>query len=133
MLHYLVDSSICIELLRNNQKVTQQFVLHDREIALSTITELELYNGAYHAPEKYFEKELSVVRKLLSMFPTISISGATELFAREKKRLEAQGTPIEDFDLIIACTAVANDMVVVTNNTKHFSRIEGFKFENWTK
>lgn len=41
------------------------------------------------------------------------------------------GKMIEDFDLLIGCTAVANGLVMVTDNTKHFSRIEGIVLENW--
>lgn len=38
---------------------------------------------------------------------------------------------IEDFDLLIGCTAVAKGLVMVTDNTKHFSRIEGIELEDW--
>ena len=38
---------------------------------------------------------------------------------------------IEDFDLLIGCTAVANGMIMVTDNTKYFSRIHGIQLENW--
>jgi tRNA(fMet)-specific endonuclease VapC len=41
------------------------------------------------------------------------------------------GQPIEDFDLLIGITARENDLAVVTHNTKHFSRIEGLKTEDW--
>ena len=40
---------------------------------------------------------------------------------------------IEDFDLLIGCTAVAKGLVMVTNNIKHYSRIEGIQIENWVK
>ena len=36
-------------------------------------------------------------------------------------------------DLLIGCTSVAEDLVMVTNNVKHFSRIEGIQIENWAK
>ena len=39
---------------------------------------------------------------------------------------------IEDFDLMIGTTGVIDDLTVVTHNTKHFSRIEGIKLEDWT-
>ena len=38
---------------------------------------------------------------------------------------------IEDFDLLIGCTSVTNNLTMVTNNVKHYSRIEGIKIENW--
>jgi predicted nucleic acid-binding protein len=50
-----------------------------------------------------------------------------------KTDLEKAGTPLDDFDLILAACALAHDLVLVTNNVKHFQRIQGLKFENWAK
>ena len=44
---------------------------------------------------------------------------------------EKKGNVIEDFDLMIGTTGVIGDLTVVTRNTKHFSRIEGIKLEDW--
>jgi tRNA(fMet)-specific endonuclease VapC len=38
---------------------------------------------------------------------------------------------LDDFDLILAACALANDLALVTNNVKHFERIEGFRLTNW--
>ena len=43
----------------------------------------------------------------------------------------SQGTPIEDLDLFIGCTAVANQMIMVTENKKHLGRILNIEIENW--
>ena len=40
---------------------------------------------------------------------------------------------IQDFDLLIGCTSVVEDLVMVTNNVKHFSRIENIKIDNWVR
>ena len=54
--------------------------------------------------------------------------------AREKMRLRKQGVPLEDFvDLAIACTAVQNDMTMVTDNIRHFRRVQGIRLENWVE
>lgn len=53
--------------------------------------------------------------------------GASECFVR------ALGTPIDDFDLLIAASAYANNLVLVTDNLKHFQNIEGLTVENWVK
>ena len=39
---------------------------------------------------------------------------------------------LDDFNLIIASFAMNNHLTLVTNNTKHFSRIDGLKLTNWT-
>lgn len=54
-------------------------------------------------------------------------------FAELKADLKLKGTPIDDFDLLIGATAITNNLTLVTDNTKHFSRIEKLKQENWIK
>jgi len=57
---------------------------------------------------------------------------SVELFGIYKSKLEKLGTPLDDFDLIIASCALANNMTLVTNNVRHFARIKGLKLTNWT-
>ena len=45
--------------------------------------------------------------------------------------LDRKGEKIEDFDLLIAATALSLNYVLVTNNTKHYKRLEGLQLENW--
>jgi tRNA(fMet)-specific endonuclease VapC len=42
------------------------------------------------------------------------------------------GTMLDDFDLIIAATALALNLTLVSNNERHFARIEGLKLVNWS-
>ena len=62
----------------------------------------------------------------------IPIFGALDFYAKEKARLRKLGTPIDDFDLLIGATAVTNELIIVTNNTKHFTRIDLIEIEDWT-
>lgn len=56
-----------------------------------------------------------------------------DLFAKEKARLRKVGTPIDDFDLLIGVTSINHNLIMVTNNTKHFERIQNIELEDWTK
>ena len=68
----------------------------------------------------------------LSDIQILPINDAIDIAAQEKIRLRLSGTPCDDnFDLLIACTAMANDMVCVTDNTKDFHRFKNIKLENW--
>jgi predicted nucleic acid-binding protein len=49
-----------------------------------------------------------------------------------KASLEKSGNRLDDFDLTIASCALAHNLTLVTNNLKHFSRIEGLKIANWS-
>ena len=55
---------------------------------------------------------------------------ATDCYGKIKAALERDGTPIEPNDLITAATSLANDAVLVTNNTDEFSHID-LRLENW--
>ena len=48
-------------------------------------------------------------------------------YAHERARLEKKGEGLDQFDLLIAATALAHSLILVTRNTKHFSRIEGLR------
>ena len=61
------------------------------------------------------------------------ILDAIPIYAREKVRLQNMGKMISDFDLLIGCTGIANDLIVVTENTLEFERILNIKIENWVK
>ena len=54
-----------------------------------------------------------------------------EHYAAQFARVRAAGTPIGGNDLWIACHALADDCILVTNNTREFERVDGLKLENW--
>ena len=54
-----------------------------------------------------------------------TIFHSLDLFAKEKARLRKLGAPIDDFDLLIGATSIQHNLTMVTNNTKHFKRING--------
>ena len=48
-------------------------------------------------------------------------------------RLKKSGLIIDEFDILIGATAIANNMILVTRNIKHFERLENIKIDNWIK
>jgi predicted nucleic acid-binding protein len=54
-----------------------------------------------------------------------------EIFGEQKSRLEKMRTPLDDFDLILGCCALSHNLILVTNNTRHFKKMEGLKVANW--
>jgi len=66
-------------------------------------------------------------------FEIMSIYPALDVFAFEKARLKKLGLRLDDFDLLIGSTAIHYDLVLVTNNVKHFERMQRLNIENWTK
>lgn len=50
-----------------------------------------------------------------------------------KAKLEVTGMSLDDFDLILAATALSHNLILITNNERHFKRIDGLKIENWSQ
>ena len=56
---------------------------------------------------------------------------AAEAYGRIRARLGTQGTPIGPNDLIIAATAIAHNVTLITHNTREFSRVDSLRIEDW--
>lgn len=97
---------------------------------ISEITLAELKFGVQNS--QAVEKNAQVLAHFLEDIQIIPIINALDIYASEKARLRKAGLPISDFDLLIGSTAVANDMIVVTNNIREFGRITGIQLEDWT-
>ena len=96
---------------------------------ISEVTVAELLFGAERSNN--VERNLQLVTDFCQDIEVIPLSSALCCYARSKAALYSQGTPIEDLDLFIGCTAVANQMIMVTENKKHLERIPNIEIENW--
>ena len=130
MKRYLLDTDIVVFLFRNNRKVYNHIKnLSPHQIYISDVTVAELEYGN-HCSGRY-EENREMLEDFLSQVNVIPFSDAIPLYAKERYRLRRNGLSIMDFDLIIACTSIVNNMIMVTNNAKHFNRVEGITIENW--
>ena len=93
---------------------------------------MELYYGAYKS--KKIANNLAKIKIIENTFEIIPVSRElVEIFGVLKSGLEKSGKPLDDFDLILASTAMSHNLTIVTNNEKHFGRIDGLKMENWSR
>ena len=130
--NYILDTNILIELIRENPQVIEHLrKVGTKRCCISVISVQELLFGAYNAPLRYQEQELTRIQVIMRHFPIIPLPDDGCDFGKTKADLVKKGLIIDDFDISIAATALKNDLTVVTDNTKHFSRIEGIKVENW--
>ena len=53
------------------------------------------------------------------------------IYGQIRAGLAAYGTPIGPNDLLISSIALANNLILVTHNTREFSRVEGLRLEDW--
>ena len=130
MKNFLLDSDICVALIRNHQNVKRNLALVGSErCSVSEITVAELRFGAERSRRR--EDEHYIVDLVCKEFTVLPISDAIRTFAIEKARLCSIGRKIPDFDMLIGATALYHKLVLVTNNTKHFERMENILLENW--
>lgn len=100
------------------------------ELATTIINQAELLFGAYHSEQ--ITKKLSSVKNFLQHLKVLPFDeNSAEIFAQIKSQLQKNGTPVADLDLMIASICLANQATLVSNNTKHFARIENLDLENW--
>jgi len=80
------------------------------------------------------QANLAKVRRVAELFPVIEVSRAImETFGSLKADLERRGRTVDDFDLVIASTALVLNYALVTNNERHFRYIPGLRVENWAR
>jgi len=128
---FLLDTDITIYALKGRPDVVAQLEKHARSpMAMSVISLMELYFGAHHSRQP--ESNLARVRALEHSFRILAAdTSIAATFGSLKARMAAAGTMLDDFDLIIASTALAYNLTLVSNNERHFGRIEGLKLANW--
>lgn len=129
---YLIDTNICIYLLKKQHGIAQLLNKAGRENCyISDITLAELYYGASRSGQK--EKKMEGVRYVEEYFTVLPIHEVLEKFGDCKALLKSNGQLIDDFDLLIGATAVVYNLIMVTENVKHLARIPGIHVENWVK
>ncbi len=134
MIRYLLDTNICIYLIkRRPPKAFENFRLHSpSEVAISIITLFELEYGAQKS--RYPQRTQDAMAKFLSPLLVINLDRSSVVeSAAIRATLEKKGMPIGPYDLLIAGLARSRGMVLVTNNTAEFERVEDLKMENWVQ
>ncbi len=126
---YLLDTNICIHFFRGRFNLLEKFeTIKMTNCVISEITLAELTFGSENSPNP--KKNYTLIKEFTQHIKVLPIFNAIEFYAKEKVRLRKKGEIISDFDLLIACTAIANKLIMVTENTKEFKRINTLNIEN---
>ena len=137
--HYLLDSNIVSEIIKAEPdlNVITKIAEHSSDWAICATVWEELLFGVKILPEgvnrTYLEK--FVIDDVHANFKILSYTEkAAEIHAELRARLSKMGKPTQKSDSLIASIALANHMVLVTRNTKHFEAIQqvsALEVENW--
>ena len=128
---YLLDTNICIYVINHKpQQVFERFRQYQLgELAVSSITASEL---AFGVEKSGSERNKQALKKFLSPLEILPYDEqAVWHYAQLRHDLQSKGQTIGSLDMLIAAHALALDVVLVTNNTKEFERIEKLKLESW--
>ena len=129
---YLLDTDICAFYLSKKYALREKIeAIGEDNCFISEITIAELLYGAHKSND--YESNKNDPIKIMKFANLVRLFPSYDLYGKEKARLQKAGQIISEFDLLIATTAVHHNMTLVTNNTKHMSRIQGIRLENWTK
>ncbi len=129
MKKYLIDSDILIYFLKGKQEVVEKLSqIPIDNLYISRINYTELIYGAYNSSK--INQNLKVIEPFLDSFKVLEFTQISSLiFAKEKARLKKNGNIIADMDLMIASIAIENDCTLISNNIKHFDRVQNLELE----
>ena len=131
---YMLDTNVCIYTIKHKPpEVIKNFLRHNPdEMCISSITYAELMHGVEKS--QAVERNRMAITLFLSAITILPFNQyAAEEYGKVRAELERKGTPIGPMDMLIAGHARAEELVLVTNNTREFFRVENLEVEDWTK
>lgn len=128
---YMRDTNICIFIIKKDMNVLSKLKNIDfKDICISSITLSELEYGA--AKSMYYEKNKKALQDFINYFSVLPFdSDAAYEYGKIRTELEKKGSPIGCMDMLIASHAKSQNLILVTNNTREFSKVNHLKLEDW--
>lgn len=132
MVKYLLETNTCIAAIRQHVRVLARLTQREpEELSVAVMTVAELWFGALKSADP--ARGRAVTDAFLEPFEWLPFDEtAADHYASARLHLERRGQPIGERDLIIAATALAHDLTVVTGNVREFQRVPGLRLENWS-
>lgn len=134
---YLLDTNVMIHLFNSHQPLTTNVTnKHPSELAISGYTEAEIAYGVENSSATL--KEKNRIARALAMAPFSRIyhdSQISEAYGKIKADLVQKKSylPQNEIDIFIAATAIAKNLILVTQNSDDFININGLTLEDWSK
>ena len=130
----MLDTNICIYTIKYKPpEVIKAFLCHEPDdMCISSITYGELMHGVEKS--QAVERNRAAITLFLSAISILPFdSDAAEEYGAVRADLERKGTPIGPMDMLIAGHARSRGLILVTNNTREFFRVNELEVEDWTK
>lgn len=131
-MNYLLDTNLCIGVLRGkNQNLLSRFAMYPASsLYVCSVVVAELCSGAENSNNP--SREQARVDAFLANYRSLPVDDAVaRIYAFHRVRLSRLGLIIADLDLLIAATALAHGLTLVSHNLSDFCRIPGLLLEDW--
>lgn len=131
MTQYLLDTNVCIRFLTGKSvPVATRYKSEVGNMTLCSVVKAELLSGAYKSAR--VTENLADLAEFFAVLPSLPFDDvAAEQYGRIRAQLERAGTPIGPNDFLIAAIALANDLTLVTHNTREFGRVSALRLDDW--
>lgn len=131
-MRYLLDTNVCVMYLNGRSDLVRDRLLSTptQDMAVCSVVKAELFYGAMKSnnPTRTLERQ----QQFLERFVSLPFGDdAAILFGQIRARLANAGTLIGAYDLQIAAIALANNLTLITHNTREFDRVDGLQIEDW--
>ncbi|MGT2516928.1 PIN domain-containing protein [Sphingomonas panni] len=133
MTTWLLDTNIISDLMRHPEGIVAKRIaeIGDANVVTSIVVAAELRFGVERRGSTRLRARLDAILDILPVLPLGD--DADKQYARLRTDLERRGTPIGANDMLIAAHALAEAMVLATDNVDEFERVDGLIFENWLR
>jgi tRNA(fMet)-specific endonuclease VapC len=131
MLRYMLDTNVCIHVMRNpDSSIAAQFKASGGSLCISTVTLHELLHGAERSRRPEYQRALTE-----DLASRLAVLNFDDLAANHSGNIHATlanaGQIIGAYDMLIAGHARSLGLIIVTNNLREFSRVDGLRCEDW--
>lgn len=129
---YILDTNACIVYMNRPMSGVRRRLetMRPEDVVVCSVVKAELFYGAMRSNNP--GRTLANQQEFLNRFVSLPFDDrAALIFGRIRAELAALGTPIGPYDFQIAAIALANNLILVTHNTREFSRVEGLRIEDW--
>jgi tRNA(fMet)-specific endonuclease VapC len=104
--------------------------MHPADVLVCSIVKAELYYGANRSYRK--PQTLAALEEFLNLFTSLPFDdSAARVYGKIRAELSSKGIPIGPNDLMIASIALANEVTLVTHNSREFGRVDALLIEDW--
>jgi predicted nucleic acid-binding protein len=130
MKKFFIETSVIVDYLRNKERAVNLVDNLEGDLTSSYICLAELYEGIYRV-KNFKEAEEGVLNFFSSLSEIYGIEeDISRNFGQIRANLKKRGNVLEDLDIFIAATCVANDLIMITFNQEHFMRVDNLQISH---